>query len=147
MKPMKAPFYSVYNVGPYTFSRFKVAWAEMASGIAAAVVTTKKLPYGIGMKPTVPDHKIYFVSTKTSEEAHFLCAMLNSEPVQEFVNSFTVKIQVGTIFRHLRLPAFDPNNVTHKLLAELSKTAHEEGIRADLVKKINAAASDVVRAM
>lgn len=73
--------------------------------------------------------------------------MLNSEPVQEFVNSFTIKIQVGTIFRHLRLPAYDANNITHKKIAELSKTAHKEGLTPDLLKEINAAASNVVKAM
>jgi hypothetical protein len=147
MRPMGAPFYAVYNVGAYTFSKFKVVWAEMGSGIVAALVSTQTLPYGIGTKPTVPDHKIYFVSTASAEEAHFLCAMLNSEPVQEFVNSFTIKIQVGTIFRLLRLPKYDADNTTHTELVKLSKTAHRSGISATLQEQIDALAWKLVRAM
>jgi hypothetical protein len=130
MRPTGAPFYAVYNVGSYTFSKYKVVWAEMAGSIAAAVVSTQKLPHGLGTKPVVPDHKIYFVATNNENEAHFLCSMLNSEPVRTFVNSFTVKIQVGTLFRHLKLPPYDHNNAHHRRLVALSKEAHTSGTPA-----------------
>ena len=73
--------------------------------------------------------------------------MLNSEPVQEFVNSFTVKIQVGTVFRHLRLPAYDPGNTAHRTLSELSKTAHASSVTSHLKEEIDAAAWQVVKVM
>jgi hypothetical protein len=128
MKPNGAPFYAVYNVGAYTFAPFKVVWAEMGGSIAAAVVSTEKLAHGLGTKPVVPDHKIYFVPTQHENDAHFLCAMLNSEPVRIFVDSFTVKIQVGTLFRVLKLPAFNGKDAHHRRLAELSKLAHDTGV-------------------
>ena len=145
MEPMGAPFYAIYNVGSYTFAPYKVVWAEMAGSIAAAVVGSETLPHSLGTKPIVPDHKVYFVSTKDENEAHFLCAMLNSEPVRIFVNSFTIKIQVGTIFRHLKLPPYNAGNIRHQNLVKLSKQAHASGINPTRQAQIDAEAWAVVR--
>jgi hypothetical protein len=147
MKSTGAPFYSIYNVGSYTFSPYKVVWAEMAGSIEAAVVSSETLPYGLGTKPVVPDHKVYFVATDAEDEAHFLCAMLNSEPVRIFVDSFTIKIQVGTIFRHLNLPPYNPQDIHHQNLVRLSKQAHASGINASLQGKIDAEAWVVVQSI
>jgi hypothetical protein len=93
----------------------------------------------------VPDHKIYFVPTDNENEAHFLCAMINSEPVRTFINSFTVKIQVGTLFRHLKLPPFDRINPHHRRLVALSKDAHATGTAGQ--QEIDAEAWSVVNSM
>jgi len=137
MKPAGAPFYAIYNVGKYTFAPYKVVWAEIAKTLVAAVVSSQELPYGLGEKPIVPDHKIYFVPLDDEDQAHFLCALLNSEPVRTFVDSFTVKTQVGTLFRHLRLPSFVPADPTHSRLVELSKKAHSEGITDEIQSEID----------
>jgi len=147
MKPSGAPFYAIYNVGNYTFSPYKVVWAEMAGKLQAAVVSSHSLPEGIGSKPIVPDHKVYFVAADTEDEAHFLCSMLNSEPVNIFVNSFTVKIQVGTIFRHLKLPAFNFSDQFHLKMVSLSKQAHSMGIDKKIQSDIDSVAWDIVKAM
>jgi hypothetical protein len=147
LQPMDAPFYAIYNVGDYTFARYKVVWAEMSGGIGAAVVSNQRLLNRIGSKPVVPDHKIYFVAADSEDAAHFLCGMLNSEPVSLFVDSFTVKIQVGTICRHLKLPAYDPNNTHHRSLVELSKQSHELGINDERQQAINVEAWAVVESM
>jgi hypothetical protein len=146
MKPNGAPFYAIYNVGAYTFAPYKVVWAEMAGDIAAAVASARNLPHGIGTRPVVPDHKVYFVSTQSQDEAHFLCAMLNSEPVRVFVNSFTVKIQVGTIFRHLKLPSYDSTNPNHRELVRLSRQAHRSRDADTVKRRIDRHAWAVVRA-
>lgn len=147
MKPMGAPFYAIYNVGSYTFAPYKVVWAEMAGSIAAAVVSSETLPHGLGTKPIVPDHKVYFVSTNDENEAHFLCALLNSEPVRLFVNSFTIKIQVGTIFRHLKLPWYSAVDIRHQNLVKLSKKAHAAGMNPVRRAQIDAEAWAVVQSM
>jgi hypothetical protein len=147
MASMGAPFYAIYNVGAYTFSPYKVVWAEMAGSVAAAVVGAQDLAYGLGTKPVVPDHKVYFVACDTEDEAHFLCAMVNSEPVRLFVDSFTVKIQVGTLFKQLKLPGYDPNESVHRALSELSKEAHLLGITDERQQKIDNYGWEVVRRM
>ena len=144
MKDASAPFYAIYNVGSYTFAPFKVVWAEMAGTIGAVVVGSQALPYDLGEKPIVPDHKVYFVGTDSEEQAHFLCALLNSEPVGIFVDSFTVKLQVGTLFRHLKLPAYDPHNLRHQELVKLSKQAHNQGIDQEIQARIDTEAWAII---
>lgn len=147
MQMMESPFYAIYNVGSYTFARNKVVWAEMSGEIAAAVVSTDDLPYGIGRKSIIPDHKVYFVATNSKAEAHFLCALLNSELVRAFVNSFTVKIQVGALFSHLKLPPYDAKNPHHRSLAGLSRKAHRFGVNDEIRLEINRIAESVINAM
>lgn len=119
------PNYAIYNVGAYTFSPFKVVWAEIAGSLEAAVISEAPVPFGGGLKPIVPDHKVYFVPFDDADHAHYVCALLNAQPVREFVDSFTVKLQVGSLFRHVRLPEFDPNKPSHLALVAHSRRAHE----------------------
>ena len=147
MKPMGAPFYAIYNVGPYTFAPYKVAWAEMAGSMAATVVSTQTLPHDLGTKVVIPDHKVYFVPCQGEDEAHYLCALLNSEPVRLFVDSFTLKIQVGTLFRHLKLPAYTATDDLHGTLATLSKQAHASGLSDELKDEIDEAAWELTGRM
>jgi hypothetical protein len=118
------PNFAIYNVGEYTFAPYKVVWAEMAGSLQAAVISESELPFVGQYKPIVPDHKVYFVRFHEPKYAHYVCALLNSDPIRRFVDSFTIKIQVGTLFRHLTLPQFDPSNRDHSLLAKLSQAAH-----------------------
>ncbi|ABX03192.1 MAG TPA: hypothetical protein DEF47_12420 [Herpetosiphon sp.] len=118
------PFYAIYNVGDYTFAPYKVVWAEMSGSLKAAVISDGLVPYIEQRKIIIPDHKIYFASFSSEKYAHFICALLNSSIIREFVDSFTIKLQVGTIFKHLRLPKFDLENAEHLSLVDLSITAH-----------------------
>jgi SAM-dependent methyltransferase len=130
-----APFYAIYDVGNYTFAPYKVVWAEMAGSLKAAVLTSAEVPYGGGQKPVVPDHKVYFAAFKDHEFAHYICALLNSQTVRSFIDGFTIKIQVGTIFRHIRLPTYDKTNQQHVRLSRLSQEAHrirESNARGDI---------------
>jgi SAM-dependent methyltransferase len=120
-----APCHNVYNVGKYTFQAWKVIWPEMATHFFAAVAGSASVPI-IGLRPYVPDHKIYFASFDEEEPAHFLCGLLNTPMVREWVESHTVSIQVGNIFKHLNLPQYDANNLAHIALSILVKQAHGE---------------------
>ena len=117
------PFYAIYDVGDYTFAPHKVVWAEMAGTLQAAVISDAAVPYD-GDKPVVPDHKVYFASFEDSDEAHYVCALLNSGTMRTFIDSFTIKIQVGTLFRHLQLPPYIASNSLHAQLGAGSREAH-----------------------
>ena len=67
-----APFYSVYNVGPYTFAPYKVCWREVAADINAAVCTS------FDGKVVTFDHTLVAVPCDSEEEGHYICALLNS---------------------------------------------------------------------
>ena len=131
MAAMGAPYYAIYNVGDFSFKPWKVIWAEMSGKFSAAVAGSSNVPL-VGVRPYVPDHKIFFVAFDNKVEAHYLCGLLNSATVAEFVESHNVAIQVGNIFKHMRLPRFDPSNQDHLNLAGNVEAAHME---ADAAKR------------
>lgn len=133
-----APFYAVYNVGDYTFQPWKVVWPEMSSRFYAAVAGSAVVPV-VGTRPYVPDHKVYFAGFDDKEPAYFLCGLLNTPMVREWIESHIVSIQVGDIFKHLQLPEYDNDDVRHIALSELVEKAHsehDETVRTDLVSDI-----------
>ncbi|NMG42646.1 N-6 DNA methylase [Aromatoleum toluvorans] len=133
-----APYYAIYNVGDYTFQPWKVVWPEMSSRFYAAVAGHADVPT-IGRRPYVPDHKVYFAAFDEKGPAYFLCGLLNTPAVREWVESHNVSIQVGNIFKHMNLPKFDAAEASHAALAVLVERAHREHVsarRATLVSKI-----------
>lgn len=124
-----APFYAAYNVGDYTFQPWKVVWPEMSSSFYAAVAGSANVPI-VGQRPFVPDHKVYFAAFDDKESAYFLCGLLNSPMVREWVESHNVSIQVGDVFKHMSLPEYDPADPDHAALAALVEQAHNEHVAA-----------------
>lgn len=123
MRAASAPSFTIYNVGDYTFKPWKVIWAEMPGDFCAAVAGSSNVPL-IGRRPFVPDHKIFFVAFDDEVEAHYLCGLLNSTTVGQYVEAHNVDIQVGDIFKHMTLPKYDSQNREHQRIAELSRQAH-----------------------
>jgi hypothetical protein len=115
----RAPFFSVYNVGDYTFAPYKVVWAEIARTLVAGIATSAPIANGNAPKVIVPDHKVYFAPFDHLEPALFLCALLSSTVVRAYVDAVTEKLQVGSLLDRVRLPAFDPANEHHQALVAL----------------------------
>jgi len=122
------PFYIMVDIHKHSFAPFKVAWKRMGSEIAAAVLSPTYDPY-IGRKPLIPQETISFIPLKNEEEAYYLCAILNSTEVNALVRSFS---QLGgksfatpSVLEQIKIPRFDSKNKLHKLLAILSKKAHD----------------------
>ncbi len=133
-----APFYDVYNVGDYTLQPWKVVWPEMSSRFYAAVAGSSTVPVA-GSRPYVPDHKVYFAGFDTKKPAYFLCGLLNTPMVREWVESHTVSIQMGDVFKHMNLPEYDATNASHVALSKLVEKSHNEhdaAKRARLVAKV-----------
>jgi len=133
-----APPHAIYNVGDYTFKPWKVVWPEMSSSFYAAVAGSADVPV-IGRRPFIPDHKVYFASFDSKEVAHFLCGMLNTSTVQEWIASHNVSIQVADIFKHLDLPEYNPKENEHVKLSNLVMSAHAEHNienRKEIIRKI-----------
>jgi len=141
-----APFYAVYNSGDYTFAPYKVVWAELSTTFEAAVLENSSVPL-IGDRPFVPDHKVYFADFTSKDMAHFVCGILNSKIVREYVESHTIQIQVSNIFKHLSIPQYDLNNLQHIKLVELSKKAHSAQTsekRSKYLAEIDATAEEIL---
>ncbi len=141
-----APFYSMYNVGPYTLANWKVLWPEVGHTVRAGVCGPGKVE---AAKPALPDHTIVAVPCGSKDEAHFICALLNSAPAQVTASGYIVLHPSPHILEHIAIPRFKPRDRTHKLLAKLSAACHsaksEENAQTlgSLEMQIDAAAADL----
>lgn len=141
-----APFHAVYNVGEYTFKPWKVIWPEMSSSFYAAVADSADVPL-IGTRPYIPDHKVYFSAFDDKETAYYLCGLLNSQTVKEWIEAHNVSIQVADVFKHLDLPEFIKDDYQHITLAKKVMLAHHEhdrNIRKAIVGEIKILAEKIL---
>jgi len=124
-----APFYSMFDVGEYTFAPYKVVWPWIAQGIRAAVITEHR------GKPIVPDNNVTFVGCFSEEKAHYICALLNSTPLDFATRSLYASggggIARPSVLKYIRIPKFDPGNKVHQELADLSQNAHQAAATDD----------------
>ncbi len=83
----KAPFYSQFNIATETFTPYKVVWKRMTNDLIATVISSSKTPFGY--KTIVPLETTAIMFTNNEFEAHYLCAIINSTPVRDFIKSFS----------------------------------------------------------
>ena len=119
------PFYAQYNIGPYSFAKYKVVWLRISNDITAAVAVD-----------VLPDNGVTFVAFSQKDEAHYLCALMNSTPVRLAIAKFSVA-GTGTwgspqILTRVAIPRFDRNNDSHAELSELSIKCHEAALKDDM---------------
>jgi hypothetical protein len=119
-------FFSQYNIADYTFANYKVVWKRMSNDLFAAVITQFKTPFGF--KTIIPTDTTSSIATDNEEEAHYICAIINSTPVREFIKSFSSAgrgFGAPSIMKYICIPKFDPKNNLHNRLSELSLTLHK----------------------
>ena len=130
-----APFYALYNVGPYTLAPWKVLWPEVGHSVAAGVVGMKD------GKPAIPDHTLIFVGCQTKQEAHYICGILNSAPADLLVRGYVALHPSPHVLETLRIPRFDPKDSEHVRIADLSMEAHDvvsdPSVLAQATKKLD----------
>jgi hypothetical protein len=139
----KHAFYSQFNISKPTFAPFKVVWRRMARDLIAAVVSSWNGP--LGRKLVIPLETTAFIATQCFEEAHYLCALLNSTPARQFVQSFSAAgrgFGAPYAIGRLPLPEYDPENPAHRRLAELSEQRHKGNPAA--AEELDAAAASVL---
>jgi hypothetical protein len=128
------PPWSMYNVGEYTLAPIKVVWRRMDRRLNAAVVACHEDPL-LGLRPIVPQETCVLVAVAASDEAHYVCALLNSAPVDEAVCSHSVRGGKGFgtpgMLNYLAIRKFDPQNDSHRALAILSEQAHASAAAGD----------------
>ncbi|MGA2159998.1 MAG: N-6 DNA methylase [Dehalococcoidia bacterium] len=125
-EPSGAPFYSLYNFGHYTMTPVKVLWRYIDTDFRCAVVEPifdKNLER---VTTILPDSKLVLIDLDNSDEAYFVCALLNSSPARMIVKSYVVGTQISThILDSIKVPHYDPKNDVHKLLVKYSREAHK----------------------
>ena len=135
-----APFYTMFAVGRYTLSPWKVVWREQASTMTASVVGE------VLGKLVVPDHKLMLVPCQCEDEANYVCALLNSAITRLLVSSYAIEVSMDPhILEHVGIPRFEEVNPLHQRLAELGGAAHA-ATAAGETAKVAAIEAEVDRA-
>lgn len=143
----KAPFYSMFGSGTYTLSPYKVVWRNIASKIEAAVASSKD------KKIVIPQHTITMVCLENLQEAHYVCAVINSSLFNDIVCSFS---QVGGksfgdphLLKYIYITAFNQNNQHHTRLSSLSIEAHKNKEKGDekAIKSIESEIDQIIDQM
>ncbi|MBU7017263.1 MAG: N-6 DNA methylase [Theionarchaea archaeon] len=127
MKSRNVPFYTMYNVGIYTYAPYKVVWNRMGSSISACVISTVHDPY-LGEKIVLPENVLAFIPTETEDEAHYICSIMNSSITDMILRAIaggTKSFGTPRIVRDtIKIPLYEKDNELHKTLSTLSRKAH-----------------------
>lgn len=75
------PEFSIFGIGPYSFSMWKVAISGLYKKSHFVVVSPRH------DKPVMLDDTCYFISCGNRVEAEVICRCLNSNPVREYLSS------------------------------------------------------------
>jgi methylase of polypeptide subunit release factors len=127
-------FYSLARVGAYSFAEHFVAFRDNTKW-QASVVSSVETPWGETKRPIFQNHAVTISqrpdgSFISLDEAHFICALLNSSMAREFImnssDSRSFKVNPP-----LNIPVYDAKNVNHIQLSNLSHRAHALFKRTD----------------
>ncbi|MGA9351085.1 MAG: N-6 DNA methylase, partial [Anaerolineae bacterium] len=120
------PFYILSNTGNWLYASWKVGWKRMGTKMEAAVLQEVDDPL-VGKKPLMSKETVVYVACESEQEAHYLCAMLNSSITNFTAKSYSVGKSFGSphLLKQVNIPHFDPNSPIHTRLAALSQQAHQ----------------------
>lgn len=119
---------------------YKVVYNAGGTYLCSCVVDVRQLKgakiYGLEIMGFFVQHETYALETENENEAHYLCAVLNSFPVDEAIKPFQPRGAWGARrierrpFEVLPIPKFEPGDGRHVRLSELSRACHEKVRRA-----------------
>jgi len=122
----RTEFYAMYGIGEYSFARYRVVWKRMASRLQATVLSAIRTPFGT--KPLISTDTTSLFALKSKEEAHYLCAIVNSQILNSFIQSFSSAgrgFGAPSVMKNIALPKFQPKEALHRRLANVSMKAHK----------------------
>ena len=128
----KHGFYAVFGVGEYTVASYKVIWKRMSNDLCAVVISQWKTK--LGYKPIIPLETTALIALSHENEAHYICAILNSQSVRDFIKSYSSAgrgFGTPSVMQHVGIPKYDPKNELHVKLSKLSQELHELVLAGD----------------
>jgi hypothetical protein len=126
----RTAFYAMFGIGSYTVERYKVVWKRMANDITASVISEHKTPFGY--KKLIGTDTTAIFAIPNEIEAHYLCAIINSNPVRKFVKTYSSAgrgFGAPSVMQYVGIKQFDPHNTVHSSLAEYSMQCHQMKIQ------------------
>ncbi len=140
-----APFYSMYNISEESFAKYRVVWKRMASKMTAVVLSRLRTPFGLETAISTDTTSLFSVEDK--EEAHYLCGILNSKVVDEYIRSFSSAgrgFGAPSVMNNLAIPKFSSNNKIHIKISDLSQKAHNLVTQGKGIEKLQVDLNDAV---
>lgn len=132
------------------FKSIKVVWIDISDKFNAVVVAE------VNERPILPDVTTGYVNVINKDEAHYICAILNSTPINYVAQRISPKHHHPRVFKSIYVPKYDPNNPIHLLLSTCSYLAHDfayksyhEGIKVldNYLKKVEELIDVLVEAL
>ena len=134
-----AEFYALARVGEYTYGEYSVGYRDNTKW-QSAVIEPINTSWGENVQPLFQNHAVSITQDIqgnfiTKDEAHYICAILNAPIVRDYMmnssdsRSFKIRIPI-------KVEKFNPNNVDHKRLSELSVEAHMKYDKQEEIQKI-----------
>jgi hypothetical protein len=120
-----APFYSMYNISEESFAKYRVVWKRMASKMAAVVLSRLRSPFGL--KTAISTDTTSLFAVDDEKEAQYLCGILNSKVVNEYIGSFSSAgrgFGAPSVMSNLAIPKFNSDNKIHMKIMVLSQRTH-----------------------
>lgn len=119
-------FYNIFGLGTYTWTDYKVVWCRLGFKPHFAVISTVE-DEDVGEKMVIPGDHYMFIGTNNQQEAHFLCALLNSSIYQRSLKDIASEGKASlskSVVSQLEIPEWEETEES-KRLAELSMQAHD----------------------
>jgi len=128
---------------------YAVLYNASGSYIVSCVINKNSLqPFYVGKQPIHPkgfviESKTLYYETDDEKEAHYLCAILNSEIVDKSIKPYQTRglfgpRDIGRRPFELPIPKYDPTNEIHNKLANISKSCHEKVSKLKIEEKSTA---------
>lgn len=141
------PFYSMYNVGPYTMDPIKVYWRQFLPQIRMCLCLPVTDPV-LGDRVPLTQHVVTICPLESTEAAFFFSACGNSSPATllHYVSSTGKSFGQPSILNRIRIPTFSEKDDTHSQLSKLSRECHEaaEQNATNRIAKLEAEIDDTV---
>jgi len=129
--------------------RYVVLYNTSGTNVTSCVIDKDSIPsfrvLSTEIKPVnfIADTSTYIYETNVENEAHYLCAALNSNVINEIIKPLQPKGLFGERSIHRRpfmlpIPKFNENEHLHVKLAELSKKCHVKVASIKFTKKSTA---------
>jgi hypothetical protein len=116
-------YYTVFNIGPYSFAPFKLCWARSSRRFQCCVLSEHLDPQ-LGSIRLDPNNKVSFIAFHDYKPAHFYCGLLNSKFSTALIESSTSGEFHQESLDIVPFVEYDPQSEIHNRISDISIELH-----------------------
>jgi hypothetical protein len=126
-------WYSIYNVGAYSFAPIKVVWPRMVPQFTAAIVGLTDAQAFDEPKPVITQEVVTEISMDSMDEAYFVCGYMNSSLASFISQSYATGKSRGSpsCMDFVNCPRYDALNPEHVEIRDAARRAVQGGGSVD----------------